>query len=94
MSRELWPVLGGACACLTFICAPTTPPAKEVQQAWPRRAHPINIALLLACGWAGVDIIATVFMVAAGRTGSLDKATRVFDEQAATGAAEPSQTQA
>ena len=56
--------------------------------------HPINIALPLAGGWAVVGIIATVFMVATGRTGWLDKATRVFDEQAAAGAAEQSQTEA
>jgi hypothetical protein len=33
-------------------------------------------------------------MVATGRTCWLDEATRVFDEQAATGTAEPSQTEA
>jgi amino acid transporter len=60
----------------------------------PVPPYPINIALPLAGGWAVVGIIATVFMVATGRTGWLDRATRVFDEQAAAGAAEQSQTEA
>jgi hypothetical protein len=52
------------------------------------------IALLLAGGCAAVGIIATVFMVAAGGTGWLDKAARGFDERAAACAAQPSQTEA
>jgi amino acid transporter len=61
----------------------------------PVPAYPINIALPLAGGWAVVGIVATVFMVRTGRTGWLDKATRVFDEQAATvqqAAGQPSDT--
>jgi amino acid transporter len=54
----------------------------------PVPPYPINIALPLAGGWAVVGIVATVFMVATGRTGWLDRATRVFDEQAAADPAE------
>lgn len=49
----------------------------------PVPPYPINIALPLAGGWAVVGIVATVFMVTTGRTGWLDRATRVFGEQAA-----------
>jgi len=51
--------------------------------------YPINITLPVAGSWAVVGIVATVFMVStgfmvsAGRTGWLDKAARVSDEQAA-----------
>ncbi len=56
----------------------------------PVPPYPINIALPLAGGWAVVGIVATVFMVSTGRTGWLDRATRVFDEQAAAeGTAQP-----
>jgi amino acid transporter len=54
----------------------------------PVPAYPINIALPLAGGWALIGIVATVFMVKTGRTGWLDKATRVFDEQAGAGRVE------
>lgn len=54
----------------------------------PVPPYPINIALPLAGGWAVIGIVATVFMVKTGRTGWLDKATRVFDEQAGAGQAE------
>jgi amino acid transporter len=54
----------------------------------PVPPYPINIALPLAGGWAVVGIVATVYMVATGKTGWLDKATRVFDEQAASGPSE------
>ena len=50
----------------------------------PVPPYPINIALPLAGGWAVIGIAATVFMVKTGRTGWLDRATRVFDEQAGT----------
>jgi|HubBroStandDraft_5_1064220.scaffolds.fasta_scaffold09999_2 amino acid transporter len=48
----------------------------------PVPPYPINIALPLAGAWAVIGIAATVYMVRTGRTGWLDKATRVFDEQA------------
>jgi amino acid transporter len=48
----------------------------------PVPPYPINIALPLAGAWAVIGIAATVYMVKTGRTGWLDKATRVFDEQA------------
>ena len=56
----------------------------------PVPPYPINIALPLAGAWAVIGIVTTVFMVATGRTAWLDKATRVFDEQAA---AEPAEQQ-
>ncbi|HXW46739.1 MAG TPA: hypothetical protein VEL03_18255, partial [Streptosporangiaceae bacterium] len=59
----------------------------------PVPPYPINIALPLAGCWAAIGIIATVYMVATGRTGWLDKATRVFDEQAAGGTAEQAHDQ-
>jgi amino acid transporter len=54
----------------------------------PVPPYPINIALPLAGGWTVVGIVATVFMVKTGRTGWLDKATRVFGEEAGAGQAE------
>jgi amino acid transporter len=54
----------------------------------PVPPYPINIALPLAGAWAVIGIVTTVFMVATGRTAWLDKATRVFDEQAAADPAE------
>jgi hypothetical protein len=45
--------------------------------------YPVNTALPLAGGWAAVGIVTTVFMVSTGRTGRLDRATRMFGEQAA-----------
>jgi hypothetical protein len=56
----------------------------------PVPPYPVNIAPPVAGGWAVVGIVATVFMVSTGRTGWLDKAARVFDEQAAgDGTAQP-----
>jgi amino acid transporter len=49
----------------------------------PVPAYPINIALPLAGGWVVVGIVSTVYMVRTGKTGWLDKATRVLDEPAA-----------
>jgi amino acid transporter len=46
----------------------------------PVPPYPINIALPLAGGWVVVGIVATVYMVRTGKTGWLDKATRVLDE--------------
>jgi amino acid transporter len=52
----------------------------------PVPPYPLNIALPLAGGWAVVGIIATVYLVRTGRTGWMDRATRVLgdaDEPAA-----------
>ena len=49
----------------------------------PVPPYPINIALPLAGGWVVVGIVATVYLVRTGKTGWLDKATRVLDEPAA-----------
>ena len=49
----------------------------------PVPPYPINIALPLAGGWVVVGIVTTVYMVRTGKTGWLDKATRVLDEPAA-----------
>jgi amino acid transporter len=46
----------------------------------PVPAYPINIALPLAGGWLVVGIVTAVFMTRTGRTGWLDKATGVVDE--------------
>ncbi len=47
----------------------------------PVPPYPINIALPLAGGWLVVGIVTAVYMTKTGRTGWLDKATRVLDEQ-------------
>jgi amino acid transporter len=47
----------------------------------PVPPYPINIALPLAGGWLVVGIVTAVWMTKTGRTGWLDKATRVVDEQ-------------
>jgi hypothetical protein len=63
-------------------------------------AQEANLRIMLISGSPGppagsaVGIIPTVFMVAIRRSGWLDKASRVFGEQAAAGAGEPSQTEA
>lgn len=49
----------------------------------PVPPYPINIALPLAGGWLVVGIVTAVYMVRTGRTGWLDKATRVVGEDAA-----------
>lgn len=46
----------------------------------PVPPYPLNIALPLAGGWAVVGIIATVYLVRTGRTGWMDKATRVLGD--------------
>lgn len=47
----------------------------------PVPPYPINIALPLAGGWLVVGIVTAVFMTRTGRTGWLEKASRVLDEQ-------------
>jgi amino acid transporter len=51
----------------------------------PVPPYPINIALPLAGGWLVVGIATAVYMTRTGKTGWLDKATRVLDEQEAPG---------
>jgi amino acid transporter len=46
----------------------------------PVPAYPINIALPLAGGWLIVGIVTAVYMTRTGRTGWLDKATGVADD--------------
>lgn len=49
----------------------------------PVPPYPINIALPLAGGWLVVGIVTAVYMTRTGRTGWLDQAARVLDEQGA-----------
>ncbi len=46
----------------------------------PVPAYPINIALPLAGGWLVLGILATFYLVRTGKTGWMDKATRVLDD--------------
>jgi amino acid transporter len=46
----------------------------------PVPEYPINIALPLAGGWLVLGILATVYLVRTGKTGWMNKATRVLDD--------------